>query len=83
VIRALQAFPNQQALQILRDFLFNSDIPQHRFEAARSLGQIATKAAEEYLQMAKNDTDDKVRVMAQLSLKHIHDSHLKGNRLGE
>lgn len=72
VIRALQAFPNQQTLQVLQHFLMNSDIPQFRWEAARSLGQIATKAAEEYLEMAKQDSDDQVRVMVELSLKHIN-----------
>ncbi len=73
VLRALQAFPNPRTLQILQHFLLSSDIPPFRWEAARSLGQIATKAAEKYLETAKNDSDDKVRAMVQLSLKHIHD----------
>jgi HEAT repeat protein len=71
VIRALQAFPNQQTLQVLKDFLSNSEIPQYRFEAARSLGQIASEETAGYLKMAENDNDAQVRAMVKLSLKHI------------
>jgi len=71
VIRALQAFPNQENLLVLQHFLFESDIPQHRWEAARSLGQIATKTTIEYLEMARSDADQRVRAMAGLALAHV------------
>ncbi len=72
VLRALQAFPNPRTYQVLKHFLLNGAIPQFRWEAARSLGKMTTKTAEECLAMAKNDSDEKVRTMVQLSLKHIH-----------
>jgi FOG: HEAT repeat len=79
-LRALQAFPNSETLQVLKHFLVNGEIPQFRWEAARSLGQIATKAAEECLKMAKSDSDDRVRAMLDLSMAHIHDSVHKTNK---
>ncbi len=77
VLRALQAFPNPRTHQLLKHILLNGDIPQYRWEAARSLGQIGTKTAEEYLEMVMNDSDDKVRTMVKLSLQHIHNSNHK------
>ncbi len=80
VLRALQAFPNPRTYQILKHFLLNGAMPQFRFEAARSMGQIGTKTAEEHLEMVRNDSDDKVRTMVQLSLKHIYG--IRRNGLG-
>jgi HEAT repeat protein len=79
VLRALQAFPNWRAYKVLKHFLLNGNRPQFRWEAARSLGQIATKEAEEHLEMAKNDSNDKVRAMVQLALKHVHDIENNGS----
>ncbi|HBE77801.1 MAG TPA: hypothetical protein DDW65_08445 [Firmicutes bacterium] len=73
VIRALQAFPSERTLQVLERFLLDSDVPQHRWEAARSLGQIATKEAAEYLEMAKKDQQDQVREMVESALGYIQD----------
>jgi HEAT repeat protein len=78
VIRALQAFPSEQTIHVLRHFLLDSDIPQHRWEAARSLSQIATETAMEYLKMAQYDPHAQVRAMVELSLKHIHDLKRNG-----
>ena len=66
--------------KVLQHFLLNGEIPQFRWEAARSLGQIATKAAEECLGMAKNDSDDRVRAMLDLSMAHIHNPVHKTNK---
>ncbi|HBF37285.1 MAG TPA: hypothetical protein DDW50_08180 [Firmicutes bacterium] len=71
VIRALQAFSDQEALQVLQHFLLESGIPQHRWEAARSLGQIATENATECLTMAQSDVDPRVRAMVGLALTHV------------
>jgi HEAT repeat protein len=71
VIRALQAFPNERVLQVLRSFLFDSPLPQHRWEAARSLGQIGTETAVNYLQ-ALSDPHQQVQKMAELAIKHIN-----------
>lgn len=80
ILRAFQAFPNPQTHQVLQHFLQNGDIPQFRWEAARSLGQMITETAEEYLEMVKNDSNDKVRTMVQSSLKHLRDLRRKGRR---
>jgi HEAT repeat protein len=72
VIRALQAFPNEHTFQVLRSFLFDSPIPQHRWEAARSLGQIGTETAVNYLQKALSDPHQQVRKMAELAINHIN-----------
>jgi HEAT repeat protein len=77
VIRALQAFSIPEAVEALRKYLLQSDLPEHRWEAARSLGQIATLAAEEYLKIALRDDNVKVREMVQLSLKHFRDKSSK------
>lgn len=81
VLRALQAFPNPRTYQVLKHFLLNGAIPQFRFEAARSLGQIGTKTAEEHLEMVLNDSDDKVRTMVKSSLQHIHNLRHKDSEV--
>jgi HEAT repeat protein len=78
LIRALQAFPNHQTIEVLHHFLFESGIPQYRWEAARSLGQIATEKAAEYLKMAREDHHAQVRAMVEISLEHLK---TKGTKL--
>lgn len=77
VIRALQAFPTPEAVEVLKDYLLHSNLPEHRWEAARSLGQIVTLDAEKNLKFALQDDNSKVKEMVKMSLQHIRDKSYK------
>jgi hypothetical protein len=65
VLRALQAFSNSKSIEILQEYFLNSNLPELRWEAARSLGQLK---AEQILMQGLNDPHIKVREMVKLSL---------------
>ncbi|MFA5839023.1 MAG: HEAT repeat domain-containing protein [Candidatus Margulisiibacteriota bacterium] len=71
IVRALQAFPSDESIEVLEDFLLNSKIPALRWEAARSLGQIGTDRCLEILKNSKNGQDALVEKMVRLSIKKI------------
>jgi hypothetical protein len=70
-IRAFQAFPTEETVAVLREVLLTSACPQHRWEAARSLGQIRRHGAKQVLQTARNDPHPLVSEMVRRSLQHI------------
>jgi HEAT repeat protein len=71
LIRAFQAFPAEETVGYLKEVLLTSPLPQHRWEAARSLGQIGTHRAQEVLHLATHDQHPLVADMVQRSLHHI------------
>lgn len=71
LIRAFQAFPRTDTVEYLKEVLMTSHVPQHRWEAARSLGQIGTTQAENCLKSAKKEEHRLVKEMIQRSLEHI------------
>lgn len=75
VLRALQAFPQQVSLKVLRKYFLDSNDPQLRWEAARSLGQLG---AGKILILGMNDPDNRVSKMVKMSLDHIIESRKKG-----
>lgn len=71
VIRALQSFSNAETTDFLTKIMEVSEVPSHRWEAARSLGQIGLESAVKSLELALNDSSENVREMAQLSINKI------------
>lgn len=67
ILRALQAFPNQKAIELLTVHFMNNPLPALRWEAARSLGQLGSV---EILKQGLYDPDPLVLTMIQLSLDH-------------
>lgn len=67
ILRALQAFPNQKAIELLTVHFMNNPLPVLRWEAARSLGQLGSV---EILKQGLYDPDPLVLTMIQLSLDH-------------
>lgn len=75
ILRALQAFPQQQSLDVLRKYFLDSNDPQLRREAARSLGQLG---ADGILVLGSNDPDSLVRKMIKMGLDRIKESIING-----
>lgn len=71
LIRAFQAFPTEETVALLREVLLTSSCPQHRWEAARSLGQIGRHGAEQVLHTARSDPHPLVSEMVRRALQHI------------
>lgn len=71
LIRVFQAFPSEETVVYLNEVMLTSPCPQHRWEAARSLGQIGTPDAEEALQLVPPDQHPLVFEMVGRSLLHI------------
>lgn len=73
LLRAFQAFPHNESVELLQETLLTGELPQHRWEAARSLGQIGTLEAEKILQSAQNEQHALVKEMLRRSLEHINE----------
>jgi hypothetical protein len=71
LIRALQAFPQPDSIELLKEIILTSPIPQHRWEAVRSLGQTGTHQAKDILQSIENEGHPLVQEMIQRSLDHL------------
>lgn len=71
IIRALQAYNISESLIFLKKVLIDSNCPEHRWESARSLGQIGSDSVLETLKYATNDSHENVREMALLSINKI------------
>ena len=67
-LRSLQSFPNQEAKDMLEMFFLESEIPELRWEAARSLGQLREK---KILERGVADPNELVRKMVKMSILHI------------
>lgn len=71
VIRALQSFKIPESRDFLINILSVSEIPAHRWEAARSLGQIGSESAIKPLESALHDNSENVREMAGRAINKI------------
>lgn len=67
ILRALQAFPNQESIDLLTLYFMQNPLPALRREAARSLGQLGSV---EILKQGLNDPDPLVVVMIKRALDH-------------
>jgi len=74
LLRALQSFNLPKGTKILEEYFIQSAVPQLRWEAARSLGQLNE---EKILKKGLNDSNPLVKKMVELGLKHILDSKRK------
>ena len=71
IIRALEAFPNDESSTILQNFLFESEIPALRWEAARSLGQIGNRKCLAILKKVDLQTHPLVKKMVKLAIGKV------------
>lgn len=69
IIRALQSFPDSEVVEVLAKVIITSLIPEHRWEAVRSLGQLHLSIPEELVEQATHDPNSEVRAMCKLFLK--------------
>jgi hypothetical protein len=70
LLRALQSFTSAESINILQKYFLHSQVPELRWEAARSLAQLN---AEKILILGLNDPNDLVRDMVNLGLDYIND----------
>lgn len=75
IIRALQSFDNNENIGFLTSILLTSEVPAHRWEAARSLGQIGANSAIKSLESALNDNSENVKEMAGRAINKILHKH--------
>ncbi|NQT29723.1 MAG: HEAT repeat domain-containing protein [Candidatus Saganbacteria bacterium] len=71
IVRALEAFPHEESISLLQDFLLKSRVPALRWEAARSLGQIGSKECRAILKEVDQQAHPLVKKMVKLALNKI------------
>lgn len=64
IIRAFQSFPSNQVREILIAIIRDGQIPAHRWEAVRSLGQLRMNIPDDLTQQAGMDENSEVRNIA-------------------
>lgn len=68
IIRAFQSFPTENVRQILLETIRHADLPELRWEAVRSLGQLGVAVPADVLSLAREDPCEEVRNMARFFL---------------
>jgi len=71
LIRAFQSFPSDWVRITLIEIILHGEIPAHRWEAVRSLGQIKMNIQKELIRQAGMDENEEVRNMAGKFLREI------------